>query len=188
MKIFNNLFDNDLLLEILKYSQTTKEDGSKGNYWTNSSWPEDILKDSGIVLCSDIREEFGQQLFETCVKNKVFVRPDGVDLGVPTNSAIMLYNWQRYSYIPFHMDSHAEVGTTLYVNTNWDEDWGGAQIVENGDTNELRLEYPEFNKMCVNYSYQGERHSTTMVHPSAPDRVCVQMFFSFDEDSRQYEV
>ena len=92
----------------------------------------------------------------------------------------MIYNWQRYSYIPFHSDTHCKIGATLFLNPFWKKNWGGAQIYVDNDRH--YLEYPEFNKMCVHYTDDNDEigHSTTMTHPGAPDRLTVQMFFRYN--------
>ena len=110
----------------------------------------------------------------------VFVDENGIDLGVPTDTSMMIYNWQRYSYIPFHSDTHCKIGATLFLNPFWKKNWGGAQIYVDNDRH--YLEYPEFNKMCVHYTDDNDEigHSTTMTHPGAPDRLTVQMFFRYN--------
>lgn len=180
MKIFKNIFDNELLQEIVLYHNECKKDSTQGNFWTNSSWDPGIVLDSGTVLCLDIREMFGQTLFNICNESKVFVDENGIDLGVPTDTSMMIYNWQRYSYIPFHSDNHCKIGATLFLNPFWKKNWGGAQIYVDNDRH--YLEYPEFNKMCVHYTDDNDEigHSTTMVHPGAPDRLTVQMFFRYN--------
>jgi hypothetical protein len=179
MKIFNNIFESKLLHEIIDYYNEIKVDhtGEPAHFWTNDGWPEGIVKDSGVVLCTDVRDTFGQKIFETCYHNQVFYDEEGNDLGHPSDSAIMLYSWKRYSYIPFHSDGHCDIGATLFLNPEWEKDWGGAQIYY--DKDRYVLEYPEFNKMCVHYD--DSPHSTTMVHPAAPDRLTLQLFFTFDE-------
>ena len=178
MKIYNDIFDVDLLKDIVWYHNECKKDSSKGHFWTNHSWDEGIVKDSGLVLCLDIADKFGQTLFNVCKENDVFINEEGVDLGPPKSTSVMLYNWQRYSYIPFHSDQHASIGATLFLNPRWDKNWGGAQIYVDDDRH--YIEYPEFNKMCVHYTKEDQNgHSTTMVHPGAPDRLTIQMFFRY---------
>ena len=74
MKIFNNIFESKLLHEIIDYYNEIKVDhtGEPAHFWTNDGWPEGIVKDSGVVLCTDVRDTFGQKIFETCYHNQVF--------------------------------------------------------------------------------------------------------------------
>ena len=204
--ILKDVFSTDLLDTIVTESKQSLIDGTKPNYWTNYSWPENIMLDSGLVLCSEVNRDYIKPLCETIDRNNIFITPEGKNLGKPVSVAVMLYNWQRYSYIPFHTDSLAgDITCTVFLNKEWDKNWGGANIcevdpgvgldlhlpgasprvmegmVQTSQVVEHMIEYPEYNKMLVNYGYLNVRHSTSILAPAAPDRLTLQMFFKFEE-------
>ena len=206
--ILKNVFGTNLLDEIVNDSDRALTDSSKGHFWTNYGWPDDIILDSGVVLCTEVDKRHHQPLYETIEQNGVFITPEGKNLGKPKHAAVMLYNWQRYSYIPFHTDTKvSDVTCTVFLNKEWDKNWGGANVCEVSPENALdwglpgsgprpmegliqsgttgrvehTIEYPEYNKMLVNYSYMNIKHSTTLLAPAAPNRLTLQIFFRFEE-------
>ena len=71
----------------------------------------------------------------------------------------MFYFWSVDSYIPWHDDAFGLMTGTVYLNKEWDRDWGGAFLYESGK--KIYAEYPEYNKLLLQTKHT--LHSTTPV-------------------------
>jgi Rps23 Pro-64 3,4-dihydroxylase Tpa1-like proline 4-hydroxylase len=87
----------------------------------------------------------------------------------------MAYIWKPHSYIPWHNDGIYSTGVTIYLNRNWNLDWGGLLIWKEKGTEKLQVSPPHFNIAVVNCN--GIEHATTMVSPDAPLRQTIQCFW-----------
>jgi Rps23 Pro-64 3,4-dihydroxylase Tpa1-like proline 4-hydroxylase len=154
-------FIYNLVTNIIKESQQYKP------IWkSNINWGENIVKGSSLVLAYEIKE---QEL--NYIKSK-FIELDSKF----KNKEIVghFYIWTRGSNIPMHNDSNYEYGCTIYLNKNWDIDWGGLYIWQ--EDNKLNIEKPEFNKLIINKG--NTRHGTTLLNYNIPEeRLTLQIFF-----------
>jgi len=154
-------FIYNLVTNIIKESQQYKP------IWkSNINWGENIVKGSSLVLAYEIKE---QEL--NYIKSK-FIELDSKF----KNKEIVghFYIWTRGSNIPMHNDSNYEYGCTIYLNKNWDIDWGGLYIWQ--EDNKLNIEKPEFNKLIINKG--NTRHGTTLLNYDIPEeRLTLQIFF-----------
>ena len=154
-------FIYNLVTNIIKESQQYKT-----SWKSNINWGENIVKGSSLVLAYEIKE---QEL--NYIKSK-FIELDSKF----KNKEIVghFYIWTRGSNIPMHNDSNYEYGCTIYLNKNWDIDWGGLYIWQ--EDNKLNIEKPEFNKLIINKG--NTRHGTTLLNYNIPEeRLTLQIFF-----------
>jgi len=87
---------------------------------------------------------------------------------------VMNYVWTRLSYIPWHDDGQRPEAITLYLNDQWDLDWGGL-ILYRDRKQQIRAYPPTFN--CGLKNSNSVIHSTTPVNLDAPEpRFTVQLF------------
>lgn len=154
-------FINNLISNIVKESQEYKP------IWkSNINWGENIVKGSSLVLAYELNEEYLHYIKSKFVElDKKFENKEIVG---------HLYIWTRGSHIPLHNDSNYDYGCTIYLNKNWNIDWGGLYLWLDDD--KVNVEVPEFNKVIIN---QGNiRHGTTLLNYNAPEeRLTLQIFF-----------
>jgi len=88
--------------------------------------------------------------------------------------------WHNGSYIPFHVDSYNDVyyGSTIYLNDNWDKNYGGLYIYEDKDT--LKAICPKYNLGIINSSKL--LHATSIISNDAPLRETIQFFITKKND------
>ena len=86
----------------------------------------------------------------------------------------MYYYWGPYSFIPWHNDGHVSNAGTLYINKDWEKDWGGAYLYECNEG--IKVLYPKNNRMVLQNNHTP--HSTSIVSKNAPVRITIQIFFN----------
>jgi|TARA_R110001592_G_scaffold11657_10_gene57201 hypothetical protein len=87
---------------------------------------------------------------------------------------VQLYVWHKNSGISMH-DDNGRYGCTIYLNREWDINWGGIFIWNDGE--ELRALNPTYNMMVLNA--ENEDHMVTMVSPYSDDfRYSLQIWFT----------
>ena len=103
---------------------------------------------------------------------------NGLIKTMPDNMSCMIYIWTAGSFIPFHNDEFKDrkLAMTLFLNRDWEKNWGGANIHHNKELDKYILEYPEFNKLLVSDLSENIEHSTTMTTPMSDNRITIQMF------------
>ena len=87
---------------------------------------------------------------------------------------IAYYAWMRNSGIALHDDGapHYSFGATLYLNKDWDADYGGLFVYEEDG---IKVILPEFNTMVVNDNRTP--HRVTNVSPlSNQTRISLQIW------------
>jgi hypothetical protein len=92
-----------------------------------------------------------------------------------TQLQMYYYIWTRNSGIASHNDAHPfySFGATLYLNSNWDENWGGLFVYD--DNGIKKVIAPEFNTMVVNDKLT--QHRVTSVSPLATKmRMSIQIW------------
>ena len=158
---------NNFLLpqELEKVSSFARSKMAPGNTFriNLTEWVPSIVKDSNPVLIYDIDDEQIIDIINNACQ-KTFDK-------IPKK--VMLYYWTVGSYIPWHCDSHVSNAGTFYLNENWDRNWGGLFLYEDGE--EIKAIVPECN--CFLYQNKTMLHATTPTTSSAPPRVSFQMFF-----------
>ena len=172
MQVYNNIFDEKLLDNVVNYSYNLlQQDKLEKNFWTNHSWERGIVLDSSVVLCTDTPTEYSNEIVKSLMKN-------GLIKTMPDNMSCMIYIWTAGSFIPFHNDEFKDrkLAMTLFLNRDWEKNWGGANIHHNKELDKYILEYPEFNKLLVSDLSENIEQSTTMTTPMSDNRITIQMF------------
>jgi Rps23 Pro-64 3,4-dihydroxylase Tpa1-like proline 4-hydroxylase len=162
--INNNFLEKQLIIDIKNF---IRNNVNSFNWKTNLSWGKNIVKTSSQVSAFNLTNEkkFSEKIlgyYKEHLKNKKF------------NPMIFYYVWHNLSYIPFHKDDHAVIASTIYLNEDWHEDYGGLFLYKTND--EIRAIVPEFNKCIVNKN--NVAHATTLITTNAPYRETLQLFFT----------
>jgi len=77
------------------------------------------------------------------------------------------YVWLRGSGIAKHDDGAHNFGATIYLNKNWDINYGGVFLWKPENSAEYKTIVPEYNTMVVNT--KAEEHLVTPIALNAPE-------------------
>jgi Rps23 Pro-64 3,4-dihydroxylase Tpa1-like proline 4-hydroxylase len=162
--IHNDFLEKQLIIDLKNIIRQRVNDF---NWKTNLSWGQNIVKSSSQVSSFNLINEkkFYDEIlnyYKDYLKNKNI------------NPGIMYYIWNNLSYIPFHKDEHSVIASTIYLNDNWHEDYGGLFLYKT--KNEIKAIVPEFNKCIINTN--NIAHATTLITMNAPYRETLQLFFT----------
>lgn len=124
-------------------------------YCSAMVWP-DLLRrgQTGLITHTPVSRELA-----AAIKKQVApYMPEHKDLDMHH------YLWHKYSGISMHDDPGHLFGATLYLNKNWDINYGGIFIWRDVDGS-LHAVSPEYNTMVVNS--KKRYHMVSMVSPLA---------------------
>jgi len=170
MRVIDNFINPDFIQDILKENV----DLNYSSVWkSNLGWQSEIIKSSGIVLIRDLNSDQKDNIIEALISKNLLDTSLGFELEAH------IYLWSKGSFIPWHADKEYEdkvrFAATLYLNENWDIDWGGLFLYQSGK--EIKAEIPNFNKLIFND--ENLPHSTTILADDADIRITVQLFWSY---------
>jgi Rps23 Pro-64 3,4-dihydroxylase Tpa1-like proline 4-hydroxylase len=175
IKRFESFLSEKLYDETIKTARHLVNSSSMC-FATHRCWNPDIVKDSFPVFIHSISpdSEFYDKLNDEFVQN---LEPFFSEQKIKTqmNPEFMLYYWTRFSYIPWHSDANFYGGLTVYLNEEWDQDWGGYFMYKNEDGSISAIP-PQRNTAVLQFG--GVPHSTTPVHYSGELRITLQVFFN----------
>jgi thiol-disulfide isomerase/thioredoxin len=136
---------------------------------SNYHWHYDVVKDSFPVLIHKIdKKSYFYEVLKDNIENKT-------GLVVSDDKEIMIYYWTRYSYIPWHGDGDHYGGLTVYLNREWNPDYGGYFLFKE-DNDNIRAIPPQQNMAIL--QTENVPHCTTPVTFDGGIRITLQVFFS----------
>jgi len=179
IQIFKNIFDEETYEEIVKYAIETLNHGGN-NFTTNRHWQYEILKDSAPVMIHNMNHSS----FLYLKMKKILESKTNMTV---TKGNIMIYYWNRYSYIPWHNDYTYDGAITVYLNRHWHPDFGGYFLYTERkvfiDKDDFELENPPEDIRAIIpqknlgvLQKDGIHHCTTPVNFSGDIRLTVQAF------------
>jgi len=161
IEIIDDFLDEELFKECILFSiENQKKDVFRTNYF---SWNKNIVRDSNLVLISDLCNEQLHNKINDVIKTKI-----GVD-----TKCIMFYYWMPGSFIPFHNDAHHNGSITIYLNTNWNKNWGGLFLFEEDSI--IKAIEPIGNRIIKQSN--GLVHSVSCTTKLSDIRRTIQIFF-----------
>jgi hypothetical protein len=177
--IYKNFWSSSTLdqLNVILQKQDTGEILPRLQY---TKWPQNLILDSAPIILSDLSDN--EQLISN-LKSDLNTIWDFSAVETTRLVPIMQVSL-RGAYIPWHQDDDFPFVSTTYLNQQtWDMNWGGAMLYENkaGGLDQIKNAiYPEYNTMIVQngkYNYDNYmRHATSILSPSAPPRISLQMW------------
>jgi len=154
-----NFLPLDLIKSIKHYVSQQKI--HRSNY---TSWPQDIVNSSSVVMVFDLPEIYLNQIKDVVLEK--------FNLTQIKDWHAMYYAWTKLSYIPWHDDGHVGVAITIYLNEFWDENWGGYFAYQSGE--KIECIKPSFNKAIQVTT--PVRHTVFNTTIDAPIRETIQIF------------
>lgn len=167
-EILSDCLPVQLILELAQYA------GGVKRHRTNlTSWPPSLVAGSGTILVFDIEQDS-----EVFTKLKAALLPL---IGQEFDNKKWVFTYAAgsfASFIPWHGDDKHLKSMTIYLNEQWDRNWGGYFLYETEDG--IRAELPTFNKGIL--FTPPLQHSTTMPSLNAPLRLSLQLFINEPEE------
>ena len=162
MEIRYGVLDPHTLRECSEFIDRSLEDGQ----WNVSEFFWDTtLKEgvSGVITMRNVPTRLKKLILD---RISTFVPPY-------KESEIQIYAWHKGSGISVH-DDGGRYGATIYLNKNWDINWGGLFVWDDGE--DLRAHCPTYNSMVINT--MEEDHLVTQISHLCPEiRYTLQMWF-----------
>jgi hypothetical protein len=170
MKIIENCITEELAEECIKEIEFKK----RKPIWLSSScfWPEGIkINVEGSCIQCDISKN---------LKKKIYKQ---ISPHLPEYSRLssQFYIWQNNSAISNHNDHGYGFGVTIYLNKEWDVDWGGIFLWNNEDDQSEKYYKswkaccPKYRNMILNENLHD--HLVTPVSPLSPSfRYTIQLW------------
>lgn len=166
MVVYENVL-SDETIELFRQNTLLKF-GRQCWSFSSSFWGEDIRK--GIV------GECMTSLIDDELKNKILSEISNL-LPKCSSYTLQQYIWGKNSGISKHNDGDYKFGATIYMNKDWDINYGGIFLwrkPEEPDSS-MKVITPSFNTMILNND--KSIHMVTPVSPAAPDyRVTLQIW------------
>ena len=166
---FDDFLPEDLYVETYETAKYLLTQGHN-LFCTNNWWDKTIVEDSFPVLIHNI--DRSSKLFFNLKK----IIESKTDCLVQENN-LMLYYWTRFSYIPWHQDYLDKNGFTLYLNKDWDKNYGGYFLYrEPQNEEEIKAIIPKKNFAILQKG--GVHHTTTPVNFNGQIRYSLQAFLN----------
>lgn len=163
IKKIDNVLSLDLIKRIRNYIKTKRE--CRTNI---TSWDHNVLMFSGPILIWDLPDDLRQELI-------VRVKHHFVDLQDDAEWVITYTLGGRQSYISLHNDWPHLYAMTVYLNSDWNVNWGGLLIVsDDRNGSSMQAIKPSFNDGVV--IRPPVFHLTTPTTIDAPMRESIQIF------------
>jgi hypothetical protein len=174
MKEVNDFLPFDLAKQYYNFGLDVVTGKSGSNHvWTNQAWNRDIVRDSSVVICIKLPDEFLQELQDILQSNMCF--DPKTDEPLTSSKSAIIYVWSKNSYIPVHLDVRYSKAVTVYLNNSWEYNDGGMFNWFDEKSQEWKNITPTFNKAVVNDS--GYLHGITPVKSSV-NRITLQIFLN----------
>lgn len=172
---YENFLSEELFEKVHKHIQEIIK-GDSSFKISNFVWKNYIVLESAPVLLYTLDSE-NTPFFDELV-NEIETKTQ-YTLTVPI---VNFYIWTNSSYIPWHDDGLYSAGLTIYLNTEWDLNWGGLFLYKE-ENNEIKSVAPQKNRAVLQEG--GVPHSVTMTTSSASYRYTLQLFFKHKDKSNK---
>lgn len=171
-----NTLSETLITDILNWNNETKG----GDVWaTNQTkWVESLkYATAGTILSRVMPADLSDRIYNELQERGV------IDYS-PWSRSTLFYIGMPNSCVNWHADYNDYNALSIYLNKEWDSNWGGwfAYTTEfnfkEGDVKPENGHFiiPKYNRSIM--STEMEWHCTTPISPYAPPRLSIQLFFS----------
>lgn len=159
--IINEVLSRELISEIKQYPSHVNA------VQTNlTAWPGRLVQLSGPIILYTLPDDICSKL-RTEINLKTPIPAEWEMIATYTLGS-------RFSYVPWHDDANHLRSLTIYLNEEWDRDWGGMFVYE--DEDQLSAVLPSFNRALM--FTPPLWHSVSPVTLSAPIRHSIQIFWN----------
>src|SRR5215475_8007582 len=117
------------------------------------------------------------QHYPEIIKNQILKELAGKGIVKDKNYDVYCHIWEKLGFIPWHNDkvsSKAREAITIYLNPQWEKNWGGIFLYREDETPHVKGFIPSFNTAIRNSGNLS--HSVSIISPDAKEpRVSVQL-------------
>ena len=165
MKIYKNVLTKELLEECREDIRNNLDEFT----WSLSSfaWHNSInIGITGVCASYLINDQLSKKL-ESCLQPY---------LASYETVEFQIQAWTKNSGIAIHNDACHGFGSTIYLNEEWDVNWGGLFLWKESEEDEIFNAFcPKENTMLINTNQNP--HLVTPVSPLCPSlRICIQIW------------
>ena len=167
LKITKEVLSQNFLWKLHKFTQNNKQP-SFVNYFY---YPENVVGSSNAIFQFDLDENLKNELAKELIeKNLILFKPK------TWKTHINIFS--RGSFIPWHDDGSYKKTITIYLNEQWDLNWGGAFLYSKMDfsKNNINCIYPEYNT-AISFA-PPLLHTTTLTTNNSLMRKSLQIFIN----------
>jgi hypothetical protein len=177
IRVIEDVLSQSFIDELLQWNEQTKA----GDVWSSNQtkWV-DVLKyaTGGTILSRALPDEWKNPIYYELVnRGKLDYLPYG--------SSAILYMGFATSCVNWHPDYVDYDAMSIYLNKEWDSNWGGwfAWTEEDKGVDAPHINPKQGQFYCPQYntaihSTEREWHCTTPLATVAPPRISIQLFFS----------
>ena len=164
---YENLLSDELYEEVIQYTKFIMEKKTMQFTTSTLTWIQLLKGNSTPALIYDFSNDSSDIIYK--LKKEI-------EKKIPYYVQNLYFHiLPNLSYINWHKDSgHIKAGLTLYLNENWDKNWGGYLIYEDGD--EMKAIKP--NKNLAILQENTDMHCVSTVNIGADLRLSLQFFLS----------
>lgn len=165
---YESFFTELVYSEIVEHVKSIIKNKSN-SFTTSFIWQESLKGNSGLIA----RYEFEKSDIEILKKIK-----GETEKKIPyIISKVVLHLFPPLSYITWHDDTHVKGALTVYLNEQWDENWGGYLMYK--EDNQVKAIKPERNLGVLQKN--GVEHSVSCVNIGSDYRMSLQFFLDKEQ-------
>lgn len=159
-----NILSDKLYLEVFEYLNDLEKNKSTQFTTSFTTWQKELINTSTPIIRYILDNSDSELRFK--IKKEV---EDKIPYFIGN---IVFHLYPNLSYITWHNDKHVDASLTIYLNENWDGDWGGYLLYESN--NVVTAIKPEKNLGILQEN--GVQHCVTSTNIGAPIRKSLQFF------------
>lgn len=161
MLVVKDVFSMSILQDLHDHTRDGKQP-SRTNFF---NFPSDVVGFSNAVFCFDLPEDLKIRVAKELVVKNVFPNE-------PKEWTVHVQLFSRASYIPWHDDRNHIYSGAVYLNQQWDHNWGGYFAYE--DSDEIKCIKPTYNTGA--FFKTPLLHTAMLTAGNAPFRESLQIF------------
>lgn len=164
---YKDILSDELYKEVIEYVNFTMKEKTMQFTTSTLTWLELLKGNSAAALIYDFSNDKSDLIYRLKkeIENKIPYYVENLYFHILPN----------LSYINWHKDGgHIKAGLTLYLNENWDKNWGGYLIYEDGD--EMKAIKPDRNLGILQEN--TDSHCVSSVNIGAELRLSLQFFLT----------
>ena len=161
IKVVENTFSAPTLEKL----KTFTRDGRQPSSINFFDWTINVTGMSNAIFKFELTEDLKELVAKELIDKNILP-------SVPKKWGIAVQLCSRMSCIPWHDDPPWVFSATVYLNNEWNPDWGGYFAYEDG--NEIKTIIPSHNK-AVSFK-TPLRHSVLLTAINSPFREALQIF------------
>jgi Rps23 Pro-64 3,4-dihydroxylase Tpa1-like proline 4-hydroxylase len=164
---YKDFFNDEICqeLDVLISKIMSKENRDNPIYSASiSSWDKELVSHSTPILRYFLTEENDKLISK--IKKEVS-KKTGYEIDY-----VLIHFFPKLSYITWHDDGIFKGAITVYLNKNWDSDWGGYLMYE--EDSDVKAIKPEYNLGILQEG--GVKHCVSTINVDADIRISIQAF------------